>query len=87
MSSCLAFVSGFNVHTSNEVCLSMHVCPERLSFRYAASLACLIGCVYNRNGSYEQDLHGCEKECNDLFMTVVPIDEEWVGAVTLAAFP
>lgn len=66
---------------------SMHVCPERLSFRYAASLACLMGCVYNQNSRSARDLSGCEKECNDLFMTVVPIDEQWVDAdVTLAAF-
>jgi hypothetical protein len=66
---------------------SMHVCPERLSFRYAASLACLMGCVYNQNNRNARDLSGCEKECNDFFMTVVPIDEEWINAdVTLAAF-
>jgi hypothetical protein len=67
--------------------LSMHVCPESLSFRYAAGLACLMGCVYNQNDRSARDLSGCEKECNDLFMTVVPIDVEWVNAdITLAAF-
>jgi hypothetical protein len=30
------------------------VCPERLSFRYGVGLACLIGCVYNRNDAPEQ---------------------------------
>jgi hypothetical protein len=46
-----------------------------------------MGCVYNQNSRSARDLSGCEKECNDLFMTVVPIDEQWVDAdVTLAAF-
>lgn len=65
----------------------MHVCPERLSFRYAVSLACLIGCVYNRNDSIQGSIRGCERECNDLFMSVEPVDNDWVdGNVTLASF-
>lgn len=67
----------------------MHVCPERLSFRYGVGLACLIGCVYNRDDDDpgQDGIRGCERECNDLFMSVVPIDNDWVdGNVTLASF-
>lgn len=65
----------------------MHVCPERLSFRYAVGLACLVGCVYNRCDEGEGDVRGCERECNDLFMSVVPIDDGWIDDnVTLASY-
>ena len=66
----------------------MHVCPENLSFRYAAGLACLVGCVYNRY-TPENDGHmqECVRECNDQFMSLVPIHNDWVDDnVTLASF-
>ena len=71
----------------------MHVCPESLSVRYAVSLACLAGCVYNTceedEGSVvrEDDVRGCERECNDQFMSLKPVDDKWIGGnVTLASF-
>ena len=66
----------------------MHVCPESLSFRYAISLACLAGCVYNTcDEGAEKDVRGCEKECNDQFMSLKPVNDEWIGVnVTLASF-
>jgi hypothetical protein len=69
----------------------MHVCPETLSSRYGASLACLMGCVYNNDGDERgagrDEIKSCEKECNDTFMSVMPVDDDWVnGSVTLAAF-
>jgi hypothetical protein len=69
----------------------MHVCPETLSSRYGASLACLMGCVYNQDsderGRHEHYIRSCEKECNDMFMSVMPIDDAWVnGSVPLASF-
>jgi hypothetical protein len=65
----------------------MHVCPERLAFRYGVGLSCLIGCVYNRDDPDQGGIRGCERECNDLFMSVAPINNDWVGGnVTLASF-
>ena len=66
----------------------MHVCPENLSFRYAASLACLVGCVYNRNSPENgRNMQGCVKECNYQFMSLVPIHNDWIdNNVTLASF-
>lgn len=68
----------------------MHVCPETLSSRYAASVACLLGCVYNQHVGklVEGKIMICERECNDQFMSVVPVEESWVDTnTTLASFP
>ena len=69
----------------------MHICPETMAARYGASVACLLGCVYNKpNGGNENDereIRECEQECNEQFMSVMPSDESWIVAnTTLASF-
>ncbi|KAL7487002.1 hypothetical protein ACHAW6_015581 [Cyclotella cf. meneghiniana] len=66
----------------------MHVCPESMASRYAASLACLMGCVYNSDQVQNKvNLRSCEKECNELFMSVMPVHGSWVDdEVTLASY-
>ena len=80
----------------------MHICPESLASRYAAGLACLIGCVYNERGEgttttqstgtnitteNEDSIRACERECNEQFMSVMPVEESWIDAnITLASF-
>jgi len=71
----------------------MHTCPESLASRYAAGLACLIGCVYNGRSGNDDDpereskLRACERECNEQFLSVVPVEESWVDTnTTLASF-
>ena len=35
----------------------------------------------------DDDVRGCERECNDQFMSLKPVDDEWIGEnVTLASF-
>ena len=62
----------------------MHWCIETLGARYSASIACLLGCIYN-NGKEQQngmEVRKCEQECNDQFMSLVPVDEGWIGTNT-----
>ena len=73
----------------------MHWCIETLGPRYSASIACLLGCVYNGNGGEKEEdntkkkktdhdnvLRQCERECNDQFMSINPIDERWLDSDT-----
>lgn len=68
----------------------IHWCIETLGPRYAASVACLLGCVYNGGGrgpegggeDGEDDVRACERECNDAFMSITPVDERWIGGET-----
>ena len=73
----------------------MHWCIETLGPRYSASIACLLGCVYNSNGGEKEEdntkqkedhtanvLRQCERECNDQFMSINPIDEQWLDSDT-----
>ncbi|KAL7538030.1 hypothetical protein ACHAWF_005968 [Thalassiosira exigua] len=76
----------------------MHVCAETLGGRFAAGLACLLGCAHNgvddavRAGrdsdeSSERRFWQCERECNEQFFSVVPVEESWIDAnVTMASF-
>lgn len=58
----------------------MHWCIESLGSRYSANIACLLGCVYNGEGPQNgQDLRQCEQECNEQFMSLVPVDESWLS--------
>ncbi|KAL7476214.1 hypothetical protein ACHAW6_005108 [Cyclotella cf. meneghiniana] len=54
----------------------MHWCIEYLGSRVSASLACILGCVYNGNmeSISESNVRQCVHECNNMFMTVLPID-------------
>lgn len=65
----------------------MHICPTNLAARYGVATACLLGCVYNRKPSVENQLldqideiklRACERECNEQFMSVMPVDESWI---------
>lgn len=73
----------------------MHLCPETLATRYGVVVACLLGCVYNgkpgaNNDDLKRDeakLRACERECNEQFMSVMPVEESWVDSNTeLASF-
>jgi len=64
----------------------IHWCIETLGTRYSASIACLLGCVYNGDmkGNLEMknddtDLRQCERECNEQFMSIKPVDGSWIG--------
>ncbi len=76
----------------------MHWCSPTLGPRYSASVACLLGCVYNRRLGYMVDtetsnitnesVRVCEDECNQRFMSLVPVDNEWIDdGVTLYSRP
>lgn len=61
-----------------------HWCMESIGPRYTASIACLLGCVYNRRE--EDALHNnstalrrCEAECNEQFMSIKHVEERWIG--------
>ena len=58
----------------------MHWCVETLGPRYTASIACLLGCVYNGGGPGKAagEVRRCERECNQLFMSIAPVDKRWL---------
>ena len=73
----------------------MHLCPETLASRFAAAVACLLGCVYNSDENNEGSkllqpegsIRACEKECNEQFLSVMPVDESLIDTYTsLASF-
>jgi hypothetical protein len=76
----------------------MHICPETLASRFAAGVACILGCVYNRrqSGANENDYSStsmferisiCERECNEQFLSVMPVDDSWIDTnTTIASF-
>ena len=78
----------------------MHICPETLASRFAAGVACILGCVYNRRQkirAYENDdrsstwiferIRICERECNEQFLSVMPVDDSWIDTnTTIASF-
>lgn len=75
----------------------MHWCVETIGPRYSASVACLLGCVYNGDARQEymtaaleaeqqqilERLKLCEADCNSRFMSIVPVDESWLDNETL----
>jgi len=76
----------------------MHWCSPILGPRYSASVACLLGCVYNGELSYlveretynimNESIRVCEDECNQRFMSLVPVESEWIDdGVTLYSRP
>jgi hypothetical protein len=78
----------------------MHICPETLASRFAAGVACILGCVYNRRQkirAYENDdrssawiferMRICERKCNEQFLSVMPVDDSWIDTnTTIASF-
>lgn len=62
----------------------IHWCVETIGPRYTASVACLLGCIYNgrtpeRTTDGLASLRRCEHDCNEQFMTLKRVDEEWIG--------
>lgn len=66
----------------------IHWCIETLGSRYSASIACLLGCVYNgdvdskeerRMKNDDTNLRECERECNEQFMSIKPVEKSWIG--------
>lgn len=69
----------------------IHWCTSTLGPRYSASIACLLGCVYNGEFGYlfgvvdtfnivNKTVRVCEDECNQRFMSLVPVDDKWIDA-------
>ena len=61
-----------------------HWCQDFLGPRHSASIACLLGCVYNGVAGEGGEKKGpevrrCERECNDQFMSIIPVQESWIG--------
>ena len=61
----------------------IHWCVETLGPRYSASIACLLGCIYNERPPESSpeglaSVRKCEKDCNGQFMTIRPVDEDWI---------
>ena len=57
---------------------------ETLGPRFTASLACLLGCVFNGRlpGATPGDharVQQCEQECNERFMSLARVEEHLVG--------
>mmetsp|Transcript_14719 Transcript_14719/g.26619 ORF Transcript_14719/g.26619 Transcript_14719/m.26619 type:complete len:153 (-) Transcript_14719:87-545(-) len=69
-----------------------HWCVENMGARYSASVACLLGCVHNGSGPSADDLQDvemvrrCEQSCNDRFMSILPVEEEWIESQKMALF-
>eukprot|EP00571_Detonula_confervacea_P003101 CAMPEP_0172318500 /NCGR_PEP_ID=MMETSP1058-20130122/35066_1 /TAXON_ID=83371 /ORGANISM="Detonula confervacea, Strain CCMP 353" /LENGTH=569 /DNA_ID=CAMNT_0013033349 /DNA_START=6 /DNA_END=1711 /DNA_ORIENTATION=+ len=50
-----------------------HWCVNSLGPRHSASIACLLGCVFNgENNKAMEEIRECEQKCNDQFMSIVP---------------
>jgi hypothetical protein len=68
----------------------MHWCVETLGPRYSASIACLLGCVTNGDAYHvstskrydSERIQKCERDCNDQFMSLVPVEESWIDDET-----
>mmetsp|Transcript_10115 Transcript_10115/g.18239 ORF Transcript_10115/g.18239 Transcript_10115/m.18239 type:complete len:473 (+) Transcript_10115:58-1476(+) len=62
----------------------IHWCVETIGPRFTASIACLLGCVFNERPPETspeglESVRKCEQECNDRFMSLVHVDESWIG--------
>eukprot|EP00581_Thalassiosira_minuscula_P014380 CAMPEP_0183729158 /NCGR_PEP_ID=MMETSP0737-20130205/29832_1 /TAXON_ID=385413 /ORGANISM="Thalassiosira miniscula, Strain CCMP1093" /LENGTH=398 /DNA_ID=CAMNT_0025961283 /DNA_START=213 /DNA_END=1407 /DNA_ORIENTATION=+ len=60
----------------------IHWCVETIGPRFTASISCLMGCVFNERPpdttpEGTESLRKCEKECNERFMTLTPVDATW----------
>jgi len=62
----------------------IHWCVETLGPRFTASIACLLGCVYNERPPESSpegltSVRKCEKDCNDQFMSLKRVPDSWIG--------
>jgi hypothetical protein len=64
----------------------MHWCMETIGPRFSASVACLLGCIYNgdvgNQPDVSNDVRRCEMECNQRFMSLLPVDDTWLDQDT-----
>jgi hypothetical protein len=63
----------------------MHWCMETIGPRFSASIACLLGCIYNGGSGSQPDVGNvrqCEIECNQKFMSLLPVDDSWLDQGT-----
>ena len=62
----------------------MHPCLEALGGRIIASLACLLGCVYNHHETESEHgtvfIRSCEQGCNNRFMSLMPVDDSLIDS-------
>ena len=55
----------------------MHWCVETFGGRFTASIACLLGCVYNvARPPTDEEIRKCEQRCNDKFMSLNVVRDE-----------
>ena len=70
----------------------MHWCMETIGPRYSASVACLLGCVYNGDVMAEytealddesttmmEHIRQCEMECNRRYMSLSPVENSFLA--------
>ncbi|KAL7532351.1 hypothetical protein ACHAXR_004578 [Thalassiosira sp. AJA248-18] len=62
----------------------IHWCVETLGPRFTASIACLLGCVFNgrppeTSPEGSASLRKCEQECNEQFMSLKRVNEYLIG--------
>jgi len=63
----------------------IHWCVETLGPRFTASIACLLGCVYNERPPDRTTHRGasrlkkCEHDCNEQFMSLNRISDKYIG--------
>ena len=54
----------------------MHWCIETFGARFTASIACLLGCVYNVGRPTHEGVKTCAQRCNDKFMSLTMVADE-----------
>lgn len=54
----------------------MHWCVETFGARFTASIACLLGCVYNVAMATLEGVKKCERRCNDQFMSIAMVGDD-----------
>ena len=55
----------------------MHACPETVHGRLNAGLACILGCIYNKNGQNSVAYEGvtkCCDDCNTKYLSLYPVE-------------
>ena len=61
----------------------IHWCVETIGPRFTASIACLLGCVFNErppdtSPEGRESMKTCEQRCNEQFMTLKRVDESLI---------
>jgi len=50
-----------------------NLCMKTYGGRIFAAIACLVGCIYNKNSIEQHERNQCSSSCNDQFMRLNPI--------------